>query len=378
MKNVTARERQILQWIRENPLISQEELARKAGITRSGASVHISNLIKKGLILGKGYVVSRPQPVTVVGAINVDIKATPSVSLRQSDSNPGKISVCAGGVGFNIACNLALLGVPVHFISVFGGGTYASMLKQKCLECGIDISASLTVESEVSSSYVCINDNLGDMFMAVSDMDIYAHLSRSYMETKLPLIDKSALCIVDTNIPAETIEVLANRSRVPIIAEPVSAHKAVKLLPVLHKLFAVTPNKLEARVLCDGAPFLPSESFSSKKDLMSEAKEYASFLLNKGVQRAYISLGAEGLFCADKAERLTIPSFMSEGKFIKNTTGAGDSQTAAIAWSILKNMSLRESAKAGIAAASLCLETEEAVNENISEGVLYERIREIP
>lgn len=236
---------------------------------------------KKGLILGKGYVVSRPQPVTVVGAVNVDIKATPSVSLRQSDSNPGKISVCAGGVGFNIACNLALLGVPVHFISVFGGGTYASMLKQKCLECGIDISASLTVESEVSSSYVCINDNFGDMFMAVSDMDIYAHLSRSYMETKLPLIDKSALCIVDTNIPAETIEVLANCSRVPIIAEPVSAHKAVKLLPVLHKLFAVTPNKLEARILCDGAPFLPPESFSSKKDLMSEAEEYASFCSTK-------------------------------------------------------------------------------------------------
>ena len=130
--------------------------------------------------------------------------------------------------------------------------------------------------------------------------------------------------------------------------------------------------------MCDGAPFLPPESFSSKTTFMSEAEEYASFLLNKGVQRAYISLGAEGLFCADKAERLTIPSFMSEGKFIKNTTGAGDSQTAAIAWSILKNMSLRESAKAGIAAASLCLETEEAVNENISEGVLYERIREIP
>ena len=32
---MTQREAQILQWIRENPMISQQELADRAGITRS-------------------------------------------------------------------------------------------------------------------------------------------------------------------------------------------------------------------------------------------------------------------------------------------------------------------------------------------------------
>ena len=53
---MTQRERQILNWIKENPMISQQELADKAGITRSSAAVHISNLMKKGYIAGKGYV----------------------------------------------------------------------------------------------------------------------------------------------------------------------------------------------------------------------------------------------------------------------------------------------------------------------------------
>ena len=44
---MTQRERQILNWIEENPLISQQELAEKAGITRSSVAVHISNLMKK-------------------------------------------------------------------------------------------------------------------------------------------------------------------------------------------------------------------------------------------------------------------------------------------------------------------------------------------
>ena len=47
---MTQRERQILEWIRQDPMISQQELAEKAGITRSSAAVHISNLMKKGYI----------------------------------------------------------------------------------------------------------------------------------------------------------------------------------------------------------------------------------------------------------------------------------------------------------------------------------------
>ena len=64
---MTQRERQLLNWIEENPLISQQELADKAGITRSSVAVHISNLMKKGYITGKGYIVHTAPYVTVVG-----------------------------------------------------------------------------------------------------------------------------------------------------------------------------------------------------------------------------------------------------------------------------------------------------------------------
>ncbi|MBR2896169.1 MAG: MarR family transcriptional regulator, partial [Oscillospiraceae bacterium] len=36
---MTRRECQILHWIEENPMISQQELAEKAGITRSSMAV---------------------------------------------------------------------------------------------------------------------------------------------------------------------------------------------------------------------------------------------------------------------------------------------------------------------------------------------------
>ena len=61
---MTQRERQLLNWIKENPLISQQELADKAGITRSSVAVHISNLMKKGYSTGNVYIVHTRPPTS--------------------------------------------------------------------------------------------------------------------------------------------------------------------------------------------------------------------------------------------------------------------------------------------------------------------------
>ena len=53
---MTQREQQILQLISKDPMISQQALADELNITRSSVAVHISNLLKKGYIAGKGYV----------------------------------------------------------------------------------------------------------------------------------------------------------------------------------------------------------------------------------------------------------------------------------------------------------------------------------
>ena len=67
---MTQRERQLLNWIEENPLISQQELADKAGIARSSVAVHISNLMKQGHIAGKGYIVT-PRRVFNITEVSV-------------------------------------------------------------------------------------------------------------------------------------------------------------------------------------------------------------------------------------------------------------------------------------------------------------------
>ena len=85
---MTQRERQILQLIEGDPMISQQELADKLGITRSSVAVHISNLIKKGHIAGKGYVLRSGSYAVVVGGVNVDIGGRSFSALVDADSAP--------------------------------------------------------------------------------------------------------------------------------------------------------------------------------------------------------------------------------------------------------------------------------------------------
>ena len=49
---MTQREQEILNILKQEPTISQNDIASRLGITRSSVAVHITNLLKKGYLLG--------------------------------------------------------------------------------------------------------------------------------------------------------------------------------------------------------------------------------------------------------------------------------------------------------------------------------------
>ncbi|WP_304965032.1 PfkB family carbohydrate kinase [uncultured Oscillibacter sp.] len=357
---MTKRERQLLNWIEENPLISQKELADKAGITRSSVAVHISNLMKKGYITGKGYIVQTAPYVTVVGGVNVDIGGRPEAALVARDSNPGAVHSSLGGVGRNIAHNMALLGLDTRLLTAFGDDLNAQKLAASCGELGIDISQSPVIPGGRTSTYLFINDERGDMALAVSDMEIYRHLTPQALAQRHKLLDASQVVVIDTNIPEESIAWLAENCAAPLFADPVSTAKAVKLKPVLGKLHTLKPNRLEAELL-SGVPITGEASLNKAADA----------LLETGLRRVFISLGAEGVFAADRSGRVQLPCLSAE---LVNATGCGDAFMAAIAWAYLRGTDLADTARAGLAASSIAMESRETINPAMSEEALESRL----
>lgn len=281
---MTQREQQILDWITEDPMISQEALAERAGITRSSVAVHISNLMKKGHIVGRGYILPAGGYVVVAGAVNVDIGGQSAGPLVGRDSNPGKVTVSMGGVGRNIAHNLRLLGVKVSLLTALGEDPHAGQVMDSCERLGIDLSRALHVPGGTTSTYLFLSDETGDMALAVSDMGIYEELTPAYFARHQGYLNGAALVVADANLPAGALAYLADHCTAPLLVDPVSTVKAEKVRPILGKLHTLKPNRMEA------------ESLSGMKITdRASARRAAEKLLETGLERVFISLGEEGV-----------------------------------------------------------------------------------
>ena len=359
---MTQRERQILKWIEENPLISQQELAEKAGITRSSAAVHISNLMKQGHIAGRGYIVRTAPYAVVAGGVNMDIGGHPAHKLVPADSNPGAVRMSLGGVGRNIAHNMSLLGMDVRLLTAFGDDINAQRIAASCGELGIDVSQCLTVPGGATSTYLFITDERGDMALAVSDMEIYKNVTPAFLSSRVRLLQNAQLIVVDTNIPAESIAWLAENIKLPIFADPVSTAKAEKLRPVLGKLHTLKPNRMEAELL-SGVAITDEASLNAAADA----------LLSTGLRRVFISLGGDGVLAADHNGRCHVPCCPGD---MVNTTGCGDAGMAAIAWAYLEGTDLEGTARAAMAAGAIAMESAETINPSMSARLLKERMGE--
>lgn len=358
---MTNREAQIFQWIMENPMISQEELAAKAGIARSSAAVHISNLMKKGYILGKGYVTSGPDYCAVIGGAGMDIGGAPEEALIEGESSVGRAVRSLGGTGRNIAHNLRLLGVGTKLVTAIGDDDYARRIIESCEELGIDISGSLKTVRADTAIQLYISDEKGNRRLAVSDRRINDTLTVSFVTPKIEMLNKARMVILDTNIPAETIALVCERCKAPVFAAPVSARSAEKLLEILDKIALVVCSKSEAEVL--------SGIRIQDKDSLERA---ADIIMEKGVKSVFV-LTEKGVYCACYDEQF----MQSAGGSVEQvgSNGAPEAFMAGVTLGFMKHMSIRQMAKLGQAAAGMTLEVEDNVNPQLCIPAVAERAK---
>lgn len=299
----------------------------------------------------------------VVGAANIDIGGFPAGRLAIQDSTPGKVRLSAGGVGRNIACNLARLGVQTHLIAPLGDDAFADLVRADCARAGVDTDLCFSFEGAASSSYLFIADAGGDMQLAVNDMSICDRLTPEALEPRLDALNAMNAVVLDANLPAGTLAFLAENLRAPLIADAVSTAKAPRLLAALPRLAAIKPNAIEAETLT-GEPVHGPDS----------AARAARKLIELGARRAFITLGERGVCCADASGTLFLPGGAVR---LVNATGAGDAFTAALTWGIVRGLSLRDCAVAGLAAAAIAVESMETVSPEMSGDAVRARMNEL-
>jgi pseudouridine kinase len=307
----------------------------------------------------KGYAV-------VIGAANIDIGGTPYKPLIPGDSNPGVIKMSYGGVARNIAHNLTLLGIDVELITAAGDDPLGMEMLKKCESIGLDTSLSVMVPGGSSSVYLFINDEKGEMELALSHVDIVKQITPEYLESVSDVINSAVAVVADCNLSQESLLKLKDICKVPLYVDTVSVSHADKIKGHLDGIDTLKPNLLEAE-------FLSDMIIENEYDCLEAART----LIDQGVRRVFISMGPHGMIAADKDHAIMVDRYPAH---VKTTTGAGDSAMAAIVWSTLNENEegdgITAPAMAANAAASITISVDPAIHPGMSGDLINNKIKE--
>jgi pseudouridine kinase len=273
--------------------------------------------------------------IIVVGGANVDIKAKVAGHHLLGTSNPGVVTTTAGGVGRNIAHNLARLGASVALISAVGDDPYGDVILNATARAGVDVSPVLR-QQFATGTYVAQLDGDGEMISAVSDMRILELVTPDVIRGNATKLHKARLVIADCNLPIESLIAIAELAGPKLAIESVSVEKSKKLPRVLHAfpVFLATPNLHQI------------EALFGNRDIEHAVKR----LHQMGLSSVVVHAGSEGAFASDGKDLEHIPAQASGS--VMDVTGAGDAALAGMLHGLLLGDDLFQAAARGQATAA--------------------------
>ena len=356
MPDLPKAEIQILKLIANNPFIGQAEIAKKLNLARSTVAVHITQLVDKGHVLGRGYILPPSRKISCIGGIALNRKYALAAAPVQGTSNPAVKSQSHGGVARNIAENLGRLGVNVSLVSVVGDDEAGRELLSQMRELGVDVSQVSISDSFPTAEYTAVFDPGNELVLGLSSMDIMDRIDSAQIERSWSHICSSEWVVLDCNLPAETIAFVLQskpRSSFKIAVDTVSVSKAKRLPEDLSAVDLLFTNRAEAVSILNQTP-------GTETHLL---EDIAASLKTRGANGIVLTDGAHGHLTSWGAELFTTPALASE---VVNVSGAGDALVAGVLFKLLCGAGIVESAFAGAVLSALTIESTMDVRQDLT------------
>ena len=280
--------------------------------------------------------------IYIVGGAAIDITGKPDSICRERDSNLGRVGIRVGGVGHNIAKQLASLSYEVELVTAIGSGFHAGMVRESCRKANVSL-AHTYVGTEHTGTYIGVFDEDGDMLVGISDMSVLDHLTPDYLANLLPQINQAKMCVIDGNLSPESLEYLCKNVTSPLFYDPVSCAKAKRIGGNIGSCYAIKPNRFEAG-------FLSGKSCDTLRGIYRAS----DWFLEQGVKRVFIDLIEEGVFWADAEGCGVVPA---ETREATTASFVGDAMSAAIIDGCVRALPAEECAHLGaLASAAVMLQ----------------------
>ncbi|KAL7249911.1 hypothetical protein ACSBR1_011987 [Camellia fascicularis] len=291
-------------------------------------------------------------PLVVVGSANADIYVEIDRLPRVGETISAKTGqTLAGGKGANQAVCGGKLSYPTFFVGQIGEDAHGKLISDALEGCGVVLDRLRYVSGAPTGHAVVMLQSDGQNSIIIVGGANMSCWPDAMCDEDLELVRNAGIVLLQREIPDfVNIQVAkaAKNAGVPVILDAggVDAPIPPELLNFVNIL---SPNESELARLTR----MPTESFEQISQAVTRCHEM-------GVRQVLVKLGAKGsaLFLEGE-EPIKQPIILAPR--VLDTTGAGDTFTAAFAVALVEGKSKKECLRFAAAAASLCVQVKGAI-----------------
>ena len=291
--------------------------------------------------------------IVVIGAVFVDVKGFPEDLYLPTGRNAGEIKFVHGGVGRNVAEDIANVELRPIFVSLVDDSAQGEEVLRKLQRHKVNTDYIRAVPSGMGM-WLAVFDQTGDLAGSISQRPDISHIC-DILDEKGDEIFKSAdSVVIEADIGKDVVKRtldLAEKYGVPVYGVVANMGIASERRDFLQRMDCFVCNQAEAGIL-----FVADYSKITPEQLCADLP---ARLESANIPAIIVTMGSRGSVYASRGGE--VGYFPAEHVKVRDTTGAGDAFCAGVSIGLTYGKSMREAVEIGTRLAASVIKVSENV-----------------
>ena len=291
--------------------------------------------------------------IVVIGAVFVDVKGFPEDNYIPTGRNAGRVEFVHGGVGRNVAEDIANVELRPRFVSLVDDNAEGEAVLKKLRNHKVNTDYVLSVPDGMGM-WLAVFDNSGDLAGSISKRPDPSALVQLLEEKGDEIFADADSIVVEIDLDKEVVKQVfkyAEKYHKKVYAVVANMSIASQRRDFLQSTDCFVCNVLEAGIL-----FVTDFSQLSPEEL---CEELSRRVISARIPAVVVTMGSKGSVYADmQGNKGVCPA---ETVQVRDTTGAGDAFCAGVAMGLTYGKTMPEALEIGTRLAASVI----TVSENV-------------